>query len=131
MQAVVQGFLSQSAKMDPLERVRRWKRSLDGYISFRKAVLLALVIFAFILYVGPSIFSWLFSSNHRRHYDSPKSCIEDKLANLYKEDLLHLNGHIVHNPWRAQTDSNYLLYVGNGYFGIVTDSICQVRCVAV
>ena len=73
MQAVVQGFLSQSAKMDPLERVRRWKRSLDGYISFRKAVLLALVIFAFILYVGPSIFSWLFSSNHRRHYDSPKS----------------------------------------------------------
>ena len=49
MQAVVEGFLSQSAKMDPLERVRRWKRSLDGYISFRKAVLLAMFVFAFIL----------------------------------------------------------------------------------
>ena len=122
MQAVVQGFLSQSAKMDPLERVRRWKRSLDGYISFRKAVLLALVIFAFILYVGPTIFSWLFSSNHSRRYDSPKSCIEDKLVNQYKQDLLHMNGHIVHNPWLPHTDSNYLLYVGNGYFGIVTDS---------
>ena len=122
MQAVVEGFLSQSAKMDPLDRVRRWKRSLDGYISFRKAVIIALFIFAFILYVGPSIFSWLFYSNKSRHYSSPKSCIEDNLVNKYKEDISQFNAHIVHKPWLAHTDSSYLQYVGNGYFGIVTDS---------
>ena len=121
MQAVVEGFLSQSAKMDPLERVRRWKRSLDGYISFRKAVLLAMFVFAFILYVGPSIFSWLFSSSTSRHYVTPKSCIEDKLINLYRQDLSHLNGHIIHSPL-LPNDSDYLSYVGNGHFGIVTDS---------
>lgn len=121
MQSVLEGFLSQSAKMDPLERLRRWKRSLDGYISFRKAVIIAMFIFAFILYVGPSIFSWLFSSSKSRQYVAPKSCIEDRLLNLYKNDLLHLNGHIYHNPSLPQ-DSNYLMYVGNGHFGIVPDS---------
>ena len=122
MQAVVEGFLSQSAKMDPLEKVRRWKRSLDSYISFRKAVLLAMFIFAFILYVGPSIFSWLFTSSTSRHYVSPKSCIDEKLLKRYKQDLMNLNGHLVHNPSLKQDETNYLSYVGNGHFGIVTDS---------
>lgn len=54
--------------MDPIEKIRRWKRSLDGYIAFRKAVLLALFAFAFILYLGPSFFSWLFSSKSNLHY---------------------------------------------------------------
>jgi hypothetical protein len=61
-----QGFVAQTMKMDPIEKARRWKRSLDGYITFRKAVLLALFGFAFILYVGPSIFSWLFQSKTTR-----------------------------------------------------------------
>jgi len=122
MQAVVEGFLSQSAKMDPLEKVRRWKRSLDGYISFRKAVILAMFVFAFILYVGPSIFSWLFSSSTSRRYVAPRSCLEERLLNLYKSDLTHLNGHISHSTSLPYGDSNYLMYVGNGHFGIVTES---------
>ena len=46
--------------MDPLERMRRWKRSLDGFISVRKAVLIAFAFLVFLLYVRPSIFEWLF-----------------------------------------------------------------------
>ena len=46
--------------MDPLERMRRWKRSLDGLISMRKAVIIAFCFLVFLLYVGPSIFEWLF-----------------------------------------------------------------------
>ena len=52
--------MSQSVQMDPLERMRRWKRSLDGFISVRKAVLIAFAFLVFLLYVGPSIFEWLF-----------------------------------------------------------------------
>ena len=63
-----QGFVAQTLKMDPLEKARRWKRSLDGYITFRKAVIVACFTFAFILYVGPSIFSWLFQSKTTRFY---------------------------------------------------------------
>jgi len=63
-----QGFVAQTLKMDPIEKARRWKRSLDGYITFRKAVLLAILAFAFVLYVGPSIFSWLFQSKSTRIY---------------------------------------------------------------
>ena len=54
------GFVSQSVQMDPLERMRRWKRSLDGFISVRKAVLIAFCFLVFLLYAGPSIFEWLF-----------------------------------------------------------------------
>jgi hypothetical protein len=63
-----QGFVAQTLKMDPIEKARRWKRSLDGYITFRKAVILALLALAFVLYVGPSIFSWLFSSSKSTRY---------------------------------------------------------------
>lgn len=49
--------------MDYWDRMRRWKRSLDGFISFRKAVFIAGVVFVFILYVGPSVFSWLFGDS--------------------------------------------------------------------
>ena len=52
--------------MDPIEKARRWKRSLDGYITFRKAFFIALIVFGFILYVGPSIFSWLFGTKPQR-----------------------------------------------------------------
>ena len=63
-----QGFVAQTLKMDPIEKARRWKRSLDGYISFRKAVILALFAFAFILYVGPLIFSWIFGARTTRYF---------------------------------------------------------------
>ena len=69
-----QGFVAQTLKMDPIEKARRWKRSLDGYITFRKAVLLALFVFVLILYVGPSIFSWMFQSKSTRIYGETKKC---------------------------------------------------------
>jgi len=123
MQALIRGFVSQSVKMDPLERVRRWKRSLDGYVSFRKAVLIILCCLAFILYVGPSIFSWLFLSNRQRaqvYQEPPPSCIRNKLGHLYHDDLQSFSAHIRHSPKLSgeQGKANYLEYVGNGHFGL-------------
>ena len=100
MQSLVRGFVSQSLKMDPLEKVRRWKRSLDGYVSFRKAVLITLCCLAFILYVGPSIFSWLFLGSNRQKYhfyeEPPPSCINDKLGQLYHQDLAQVWPLVAH-----------------------------------
>ena len=45
--------------MDLLEVLKRSKRSLDGYITYRKiAVILTLLLF-FFLYLAPGAFRWL------------------------------------------------------------------------
>ena len=46
-------------KMESLEKMRRWKRSLDGVISFRKAMVLGGCALLFLFYVWPSFFNWL------------------------------------------------------------------------
>ena len=68
--------------MDVTEKMRRWKRSLDGYVSFRKAVLLALAAFVLLLYVGPTFLSWLLgldSAASRRYDANYASCVNDKM----------------------------------------------------
>ena len=44
------------------------------------------------------------------------SCINDKLLQ-YESNFQNLNAHVKHRPLRSG-DSNYLPYVGNGYFGV-------------
>ena len=44
------------------------------------------------------------------------SCINDKLIQ-HETDFQTLNAHVKHRPLRSG-DSNYLPYVGNGYFGL-------------
>ena len=53
---------------------------------------------------------------------SGSSCVNDKTIH-HSGDLDALNGHIKHKPFRPG-DSNYLPYVGNGYFGL---SMSDVR----
>ncbi len=132
--------------MDPLERLRRLKRSFESNLSFRKLVILALFGFAFILYVGPTIFSWLFGSprvhsksyifeyspySRQRTYSIPvssPSCINDKLIQ-HTSDLAFFNAHIKHRPLRGG-DSDYLPYVGNGHFGVSMTEAGQEMFVA-
>jgi hypothetical protein len=65
-----QGIVSQILKMDPVERIRRLKRSFEGHLSFRKIIILACVGFAFLLYFGPTFFGWLFGWHPRIHSNS-------------------------------------------------------------
>lgn len=45
--------------MDLLEVLKRLKRSLDGYITYRKiAAILALLLF-FFLYLAPGVLRWI------------------------------------------------------------------------
>lgn len=41
---------------------KRVRRSLDGNYSYRKILVLLVIFGGFLLYVGPSLFQWLFSS---------------------------------------------------------------------
>lgn len=128
-------------RMDPLEKLRRWKRSLDGFITFRKAALIGFCIFVLLLYVGPSFFGWLLGRNQ---YPSSKgigdqavavksfvkrrllaaaffahshSCLYEK----FQQDAPDLAAHDAHSlhytQWSAD-DHNYLPYVGNGHLGL-------------
>ena len=62
-----QGLLSQSIKMEIPERLKRFKRSFESPLSFRKTVALACLGFVFLLYFGPSFLSWLFGYHPRIH----------------------------------------------------------------
>lgn len=134
--------------MDPIEKLRRWKRSLDGFVSFRKAVFIACGVFIFILYAGPSFLGWLFGGGqlvigkcshldrdcflcffyyffkYRFFLPDPlsSSCLRDKLI-PYTSDLESFNAHSIHSDWEPDSDRNYLPYVGNGHVGLsVEDS---------
>eukprot|EP00095_Tigriopus_kingsejongensis_P001072 snap_masked-scaffold1123_size61443-processed-gene-0.0 protein:Tk01072 transcript:snap_masked-scaffold1123_size61443-processed-gene-0.0-mRNA-1 annotation:"AGAP010005-PA" len=111
------------ANMDWVEKMRRWKRSLDGFISFRKAVFMAFVVFVFILYVAPTLFGWLFGDwtvSPGPEIYTAESCIGDKMI-TFADDISHLNAHTQHHPWRV-SDRNYIPYVGNGNVGVAADS---------
>jgi len=115
MQAFVQGLLSQSIKMEIPERLKRFRRSFESPLSFRKTVALACLGFVFLLYFGPSFLSWLFGYHPRIHVLTP-SCIDEKLKQ-HETDIQNLNAHVKHRPVRPG-DLNHLPYVGNGFFGL-------------
>ncbi len=52
--------------MDVSEKLRRLKRSLDGFISFRKAVFIIGATLMVVLYLGPSFFDWLLGESNYR-----------------------------------------------------------------
>jgi len=121
MQSIMQTVASQIMKTDLPDRLRRLKRSFEANLTFRKTVILVCISLAFFLYFGPTFFGWLFGYRSRIRI-SGSSCVNDKTIH-HSGDLDALNGHIMHKPHRPG-DSNYLPYIGNGYFGL---SMSDVR----
>lgn len=44
---------------------RRLRRQFEGNINYRKMLLLLFAVAIIFLYIGPYIFSWLFSSSNK------------------------------------------------------------------
>ena len=45
--------------MDLLEVLKRLKRSLDGYITYRKIVAILALLLFFFLYLAPGVLRWI------------------------------------------------------------------------
>ncbi|XP_069694276.1 uncharacterized protein KIAA2013 homolog isoform X2 [Periplaneta americana] len=101
--------------MDCLEMVRKWKRNMDNYFTYRRTFLLITIVFGLILYIGPSLLRWLSQSNISVE-DIAERCLSDRLRAFYSgaEDF---NANMQHIPLRSY-EKPYIPYVGNGVFGI-------------
>ena len=95
---------------------KRLKRSLDGYITYRKAAVICVVVFVFFIYIGPGILRWLLGSRDSHVADPLATCLEDKLVR-WSAMVAAGNGHLSHRP-HVDGDSDFLPYVGNGYIGL-------------
>ncbi|GFV17616.1 uncharacterized protein KIAA2013 homolog [Trichonephila clavipes] len=96
---------------------RRCKRALDSYMSLRKAFLLAIIIFGFLLYVGPSVFRWLRKKTPIM-IDPNIGCIASNMNALLRESqVFDASVYRSYEP-----DEPYFLpYVGNGKIGVPLD----------
>ncbi|CAB4064278.1 unnamed protein product [Lepeophtheirus salmonis] len=117
------------------ELYRKLRRTLDPTLSSKKGLFLIFSALILMVYLGPSILSWLFDrrSSHpsaifRNGDDYAElldqfplgSCLHEPLS-VYMDDLLRGDAHIVRN-----TESHeYLPYVGNGYFGLSVEPESQ------
>ena len=93
---------------DIVELGRRLKRSLDGYITYRKAAAILILVLVFFLYLGPGLVSWLLGSHRAPHLAPPHQCVADRVARA-QAVVEAGNGH---------TGDTGLSYVGNGYIGL-------------
>ena len=103
---------------DIVELGRRVKRSLDGYITYRKAAAILLILLVFFLYLGPGLVNWLLGGGRARSYSPSGRCVADKLAR--SEAMLDArNGH---------TDrGDFLSYIGNGYIGLSVSASSNIN----
>ena len=103
---------------DIVELGRRVKRSLDGYITYRKAAAILLILLVFFLYLGPGLVNWLLGGGRARSYSPSGRCVADKLAR--SEAMLEArNGH---------TDrGDFLSYIGNGYIGLSVSASSNIN----
>lgn len=101
-------------KMDRLEGFKKLKRWFEVHVTKRR-LFLVIVIFGFLLYVGPGAARW-FSGPRKVVDDVVERCMEDRLTSFYS-DALEYDANIVHSP-PHDSEHAYLPYVGNGMFGI-------------
>lgn len=117
-------FRNPKSKFDLGEYLRRVKRILDGNLTYKK-IFIILLCFTFIfLYLGPTIFRFLFS--HRPEIKDPlERCMDDRLTPFYLQNS-EFNANIRHLP-RMPEENNFIPYVGNGYFGMEIQSDASIN----
>ena len=68
-----------------------------GYITYRKAAVICVVVFVFFIYIGPGILRWLLGSRDSHVADPLATCLDDKLGR-WTAMVAAGNGHVSHRP---------------------------------
>ncbi|XP_076068171.1 uncharacterized protein KIAA2013 homolog isoform X2 [Oratosquilla oratoria] len=106
--------------MDINDVIKRAKRALDGYISYRKAVLLILVLLVLLLYLGPSIFRVvIFRRPAQLSQDAASRSVTMRVDRFWQQ-ISEGNAHVIHSPPEPD-ERPFLPYIGNGLLGITLD----------
>nr|XP_045598332.1 uncharacterized protein KIAA2013 homolog isoform X1 [Procambarus clarkii]XP_045598333.1 uncharacterized protein KIAA2013 homolog isoform X1 [Procambarus clarkii] len=106
--------------MDVNEVMKRAKRVLDGYISYRKAVLVVLVLLVIILYSGPSLFRLIIRTRPSFiSEDSATRSLSLRLDRFWQASQEN-DAHVLHTP-ALPGEQPYLPYVGNGHIAVTMD----------
>lgn len=95
--------------LDGHEFGKRVRRFLDGNYSYRKILLFILICCALLLYFGPPIAQWLFSTVREPIEAFEDHCINERLASFYF-DAAEYNANILHNPPK-ENEYSYLPYI--------------------
>ena len=61
-----------------VELGRKLKRSLDGYITYRKAAAILCLVLVFFLYLGPGVINWLLGRDRQPYLTPLAQCVADK-----------------------------------------------------
>lgn len=102
------------------EIFRRVNRFADGPLTRKKLVIITLVVIFFLLYVGPTLMSWLFSADGITSHQNV--CVKNFVAQ-YETDLKNYDAYM-RQETTATTSSlshNYVPYVGNGLVGLALE----------
>lgn len=101
---------------DIYEFGKRIRRLLDGNYSYRKILVLLVIFGAILLYLGPPIAQWIFSSNGKPIEAFEDHCMNERLGSFYF-DIKDYNANVLHDPPK-ETEHQYLPYIGNGIIGV-------------
>lgn len=106
--------------MDASELIKRAKRVLDGYISYRKLVLAVLVLLVVLLYCGPSIFRLVLHTRPSGMGEDAASRSLVMRLDRFWQAAQEYDVHILHSPPQPE-EQLYIPYVGNGVLGVTLD----------
>lgn len=111
------------AVQDIIRRVRRLNTdslSVSG-LKYRKIFLIIFGVAIILLYFGPSVMRWLFSSSDEVK-DTHLRCLDDRLTPFFASH--HSFDSVIHIP---SEPVEYIPYIGNGYFGLTIEEDAHVN----
>ncbi|KAI5642612.1 hypothetical protein NE865_05379 [Phthorimaea operculella] len=100
--------------------VRRLQRFADGPLTRKKLILLLLIAIFFILYVGPTLMSWMFG---REDPTSHHNVCQKRFLEPFETALKDYDAYLRHETTSTMSSNshNYVPYVGNGLLGLALE----------
>lgn len=100
--------------------VRRINRFADGPMTRKKLVIIILVIIFIILYIGPTLTSWLFGAETATGH---QNVCQKNFMSPFESALIEYDVYLRHESSASLTSlsHNYVPYVGNGLLGMALE----------